>query len=184
MATFLKKFSKDPKKGLDKAWRGFQDKVLHVCGPLTKILDTAVQAKDSQTPLDATEVLKWVQRALCFLGNANCAVSTERQRSFLMRIDPQLAEMASMEAGIMANGLLFGDKFVKDLGKCVSTFSALDKVQSNIKKVFQRWPFCQGRSPQRSGAWPWAQSGLKRFRATRTWGLPSLQLLPHQTSWG
>ncbi|XP_078503027.1 uncharacterized protein LOC144761602 [Lissotriton helveticus] len=154
MATFLKKFSKDPKKGLDRAWRGCQDKLLDVCGPLTKILDRAVQAKESNTPLDTTEVLEWAQRALCFLGNANYAVSTERRRSFLMRIDTQLADMATSEAGIMANGLLFGDKFVKELGKYVSTFSALDKVQSNIKKVFNAGLFTRagcnrGRAPGR-----------------------------------
>ncbi|KAJ1135871.1 hypothetical protein NDU88_002300 [Pleurodeles waltl] len=34
MATFLRKFAKDPKKGLDRAWRGCQDKLMDVvkCG--------------------------------------------------------------------------------------------------------------------------------------------------------
>ncbi|KAJ1149107.1 hypothetical protein NDU88_001925 [Pleurodeles waltl] len=39
VATFLKKFTKDPKKGLDHAWRGCQDKMLDLSGPITKILE-------------------------------------------------------------------------------------------------------------------------------------------------
>ncbi|KAJ1096641.1 hypothetical protein NDU88_001776 [Pleurodeles waltl] len=42
MASFLRKFAKDPKKGLDRAWKGCQDKLLDLSGPLTKILDLAV----------------------------------------------------------------------------------------------------------------------------------------------
>lgn len=137
MASFLKKFSKDPNKGLDRAWKGCQDKLLDSSGPFTKILDAAVHAKDTNTVLDTNEILEWAQWALCFLGNANCAISTERRRSFLMRIDPQLADMATTEASTLANSLLFGDKFVKELGKYVATFSAFDKAQTNIKKVFQ-----------------------------------------------
>ncbi|XP_078526697.1 uncharacterized protein LOC144799322 [Lissotriton helveticus] len=135
MAAFMRKFAKDPKKGLDRAWRGVQDKMLDVTGPLTKILDAAVMAKDKNVPLDVSEVLEWAQRAMCFLGNANVAVSTERRRSFLMRLDSQLAEMAPSEPGSLANGMLFGDKFVKEMGKYVATFSALDKAQSNIKRL-------------------------------------------------
>ncbi|KAJ1133193.1 hypothetical protein NDU88_011490 [Pleurodeles waltl] len=37
LITFLKKSSKDPKKGIDHTWRGCQDKLLDVSGPLTKI---------------------------------------------------------------------------------------------------------------------------------------------------
>lgn len=74
MATFMKTFAKDPKKGLDLAWRGYQDKLLDITGPLTKILDAAVTAKESNTLLDPMEVLEWAQRAMCFLGNANCPV--------------------------------------------------------------------------------------------------------------
>ncbi|KAJ1213890.1 hypothetical protein NDU88_001520 [Pleurodeles waltl] len=47
LVTYLKKFSKDPKKGIDRAWRGCQDKLLDVTGPLTKILELGFQAKDS-----------------------------------------------------------------------------------------------------------------------------------------
>ncbi|KAJ1139666.1 hypothetical protein NDU88_006033 [Pleurodeles waltl] len=78
VATFLKKFTKDPKEGLDRAWKGCQDKMLDLSGPITKILELAVQAKESGTPLELEAVLEWAQRAICFLGNANCAMSTER----------------------------------------------------------------------------------------------------------
>ncbi|KAJ1102431.1 hypothetical protein NDU88_007481 [Pleurodeles waltl] len=50
MATFLKKYAKDPKKRLDRAWRGCHDKLLDILGPLTKMLELAVQAKKSGHP--------------------------------------------------------------------------------------------------------------------------------------
>ncbi|XP_078506777.1 uncharacterized protein LOC144766984 [Lissotriton helveticus] len=152
MAAFMRKFAKDPKKGLDRAWRGVQDKMLDVTGPLTKILDAAVMAKDKNVPLDVSEVLEWAQRAMCFLGNANVALSTERRRSFLMRLDSQLAEMAPSEPGSLANGMLFGDKFVKEMGKYVATFSALDKAQSNIKRVLHSGVFDRAGRPRGRGS--------------------------------
>ncbi|KAJ1154648.1 hypothetical protein NDU88_007391 [Pleurodeles waltl] len=142
------------KKGLDRSWRGCQDKLLDVSGPLTKILDLAIQSKETNTHLDPEVVLEWAQRAICLLGNANCAMSTERRRSFLIRLDLKLAELATNEAGSLANGMLFGDRYVKDLGKYVANFTALDKAQSNIKKVFNNALFARaghfrGRAPGR-----------------------------------
>ncbi|KAJ1083750.1 hypothetical protein NDU88_003905 [Pleurodeles waltl] len=136
MATFLKTFTKDPKKGLDMAWRGCQDNLLDRPSPLTKNLELAFQAKEAHPLLGPGESLEWVQRAICLLGNANCSMSRERQKLFITRIDPKLAELASSEAGTMVKGLLFGDKFVKDLGKYGAMFSALDKAHKSIKKVF------------------------------------------------
>ncbi|XP_078500253.1 uncharacterized protein LOC144755327 [Lissotriton helveticus] len=136
MATFMRKFTKDPKKGLDRIWKGCQDMMLDVTGPLTKILDVAVTAKDKGVPLDSSDIMEWAQHAMCFLGNANVALSTERRRSFLMRIDPQLAEMATTEPGSLANGMLFGDDFVKKMGKYVATFSALDKLRPTSNAFF------------------------------------------------
>ncbi|KAJ1195307.1 hypothetical protein NDU88_004588 [Pleurodeles waltl] len=154
MASFLRKFAKDPKKGLDRAWKGCQDKLLDLSGPLTKILDLAVESKESETPLDTEAILQWAQRAICLLGNANCAMSAERRRSFLIRLDPKLAELAINEAGPAANGMLFGEKFISNLSKYVATFTALDKAQSNIKKVFNNTLFLRagrfrGRAPGR-----------------------------------
>ncbi|KAJ1133154.1 hypothetical protein NDU88_011451 [Pleurodeles waltl] len=58
MVTFLKKWAKDPKKGLDRACRSCQDKLLDLSGPLAKILEMAYVAKESQhrgrtAPLDS-----------------------------------------------------------------------------------------------------------------------------------
>ncbi|KAJ1140467.1 hypothetical protein NDU88_006819 [Pleurodeles waltl] len=47
LVTFLKKSAKDPKKGIDRAWHGCQDKLLDISRPLTKILELAFQAKES-----------------------------------------------------------------------------------------------------------------------------------------
>ncbi|KAJ1106840.1 hypothetical protein NDU88_004238 [Pleurodeles waltl] len=89
---------RDPKKGIYRTWRGCQDKLLDISGPLTKILDLAIQAKELQEPIDPDTLLEWAQRAICPLGNANCSISTERRKSFLLRIDPKLSELASTDA--------------------------------------------------------------------------------------
>ncbi|KAJ1162734.1 hypothetical protein NDU88_003200 [Pleurodeles waltl] len=57
-------------------------------------------------------------------------------RNTLSRLDPKLAELATNEAGSSANGMLFGDKLISNWSKYVATFTALDKAESNIKKVF------------------------------------------------
>ncbi|XP_069088966.1 uncharacterized protein [Pleurodeles waltl] len=154
MVTFMKKFGKDPKKGLDRSWRLCQDKLLDATCPLTKILDMAFLAKESGTPMDTDVLIGWAQRSLCFLGNANCAISSERQKSILMRIDPKLTDLACSEAGPSADGLLFGSSFIKELAKFCSTFLSLDKAQMSLKKVFKRSLFARagrfgGRMPGR-----------------------------------
>lgn len=109
MATFLAKFVKDPRKGIDRAWHSCQDKLLDAVGPITKILDMAEEAKASGSLVDPEVLSGWAQRAVVFIGNANCALSTERLRSLLIKVDPKLGDLASSEAGPVAQGGLFGD---------------------------------------------------------------------------
>ncbi|KAJ1162896.1 hypothetical protein NDU88_003360 [Pleurodeles waltl] len=59
MLTFLKKFAKDPKKGIDRAWRSCQDKLLDLAGPLAKILEMALRAKESGEPIDPHTLAEW-----------------------------------------------------------------------------------------------------------------------------
>lgn len=80
MATFLQKYIRDPKKGIDKSWKNCQDKLLDLTGPLTKILELAEEAKSLGKPLSPDRISNWAQRAIVFLGNANCALSAERRR--------------------------------------------------------------------------------------------------------
>ncbi|XP_078508555.1 uncharacterized protein LOC144768622 [Lissotriton helveticus] len=141
LCTFFAKYIKDPKKGIDRSWKACQDKLLDVVGPLTKIIETAQRSKESGLPMSVDDVAGWSQRAMCLLGNANCALSAERRRSLLLKIDPKLGELSSSEAGPIAQGALFGDPFVKELGKFVATFSALDKAQASMKKFFPRKVF-------------------------------------------
>ncbi|KAJ1204622.1 hypothetical protein NDU88_000062 [Pleurodeles waltl] len=61
MATFLRKFAKDPKINLDRALRGCQDKLLDLSDPLTKMLDLAIQSKETNTPLAPEVMLEWAQ---------------------------------------------------------------------------------------------------------------------------
>lgn len=141
LVTFLKCASNDPKKRIDRSWKSCQDKVLDLTGPLCKILELAVQAKESGSVIDPNILAGWAQRALCQLGNANCALSVERRRSILITIDPKLAELATAEAGPIANGLLFGNKFVKDLVKFVHTFTPTEKAQTSLQKAVHPYLF-------------------------------------------
>ncbi|XP_056424134.1 uncharacterized protein LOC130362968 [Hyla sarda] len=135
------KSGKNPKKGIDRSFRACQDKLLDMLGPLSKILDLVEESSVTQRPVD-TEVLKgWAQRAVCFLGNANVALSTERKRSILMRIDPQLTNLASNEPPKPTEGLLFGEEFIHEMNKYVGLFSSINKAQSNLKKVFSNRVF-------------------------------------------
>lgn len=136
MATFLAKFIKDPKKGIDRSWRACQDMLLDALAPLTMLLDMAQDAKTSGAVISPDALSGYAQRSIVFLGNANCALSTERRRPFLIKVDPKLGDLADSEAGAVAQGGLFGEPFIKELGKFVSTFTSLDKSQTSIKKVF------------------------------------------------
>lgn len=136
MATFLVKFIRDPKKGINHSWRVCQEKLLGMAGPLVKILDMAEDAKSSGTLISPETLTSWAQRAVIFLGNANAAISTERHRSLLIKIDPKLWELATSEAWPVAEGNLFGDPIVRELGKFVNTFNSLDKAQPSIKRIF------------------------------------------------
>lgn len=71
MATFLQKYIRDPKKGIDRSWKNCQDKLLDLTGPLTKILELAEEAKSTGSALSPERVSNWAQRAIVFLGNAN-----------------------------------------------------------------------------------------------------------------
>lgn len=76
MVTFMKKYSKDPKKGLRRVWLICQDKLLNRSGPFTKILELAFHAKESNYPIDPDVLVGW-ERAICQLGITNCAILTE-----------------------------------------------------------------------------------------------------------
>ncbi|XP_056416230.1 uncharacterized protein LOC130357556 [Hyla sarda] len=135
LVRYLVKTSKNPKKGIDKSFKAVQDKLLDVLGPMTKILQLAEHAVASGEVIDADILRGWALRAVCLLGNANTAASTERRRSILMRLDPQLTHLATDEPGPPADGLLFGEAFLKNINKYVGLFSGLDKAQSSLKKV-------------------------------------------------
>ncbi|KAJ1215174.1 hypothetical protein NDU88_002783 [Pleurodeles waltl] len=119
MLLFFTKFGKDPKKGVDRAWSNCQDRLLDLVGPLTRIFDLAKDAKLEGSHVDPDTLSNWAQRAICMLGNANSHISQERRKILLLRIDPKLSTLASKEEGLNADGLLFGDSFIKELGKYV-----------------------------------------------------------------
>ncbi|KAJ1149323.1 hypothetical protein NDU88_002133 [Pleurodeles waltl] len=80
MATFLKKWVKDPKKGLDRAWRSCQDKLLDLSGPLAKILEMAYVSirVEAPHPWDSNrfEVASFlIPELLCFFpGYLDCVL--------------------------------------------------------------------------------------------------------------
>ena len=73
----------------------------------------AEDAKASESVMSPQVVLGWAQRAIILLGNANCALSAERHRSLLLKVDPKMGELATSEAGASCQGNLFGEPYVK-----------------------------------------------------------------------
>ncbi|XP_053311880.1 uncharacterized protein LOC128473653 [Spea bombifrons] len=135
--TFLTKTGKDPRKGIELGLRSAQDKLLDVSGPLTQVFQMADEAIVDGSPLDPHLVRDWTQRALCLLGNANCAISSERRKAALFKLDAKLAELGPKELGADAKGLLFGERFIKDISQHVNLFTSLNKAQTNIRRVFR-----------------------------------------------
>ncbi|KAM4749018.1 stereocilin [Rhinophrynus dorsalis] len=153
IVQFLSKSGKDPRKGIDRSLKACQDKLLDILGPITKIFELAEEALKSKSPVDVHVLRGWVQRAICLLGNANSALASERRRAILLKLDPKLADMATSEPGQSAKGLLFGDSFIKELGTFVASFTALDKAQASMKRVFQSKVFGRaGRGRGRSSS--------------------------------
>ncbi|XP_056413656.1 uncharacterized protein LOC130356331 [Hyla sarda] len=136
LVRYLLKTGKNPKKGVDRSFKLCQDKVLDLLGPVAKILQISEEAYVSGKPMDTLTVRGWAQRLMCLLGNANQSLSSERRRTVLMKLDPQLAHLANTEPANPTEGLLFGDQNIKEISKYVGLFSGLDKAQSSIKKVY------------------------------------------------
>ena len=64
MAIFLKKFSRDPKRLIDRSWRSCQDKLLDLLGLLAKILEMTVYTKESGAPVDPDVLTGWNEKAI------------------------------------------------------------------------------------------------------------------------
>ncbi|XP_044156772.1 uncharacterized protein LOC122943252 [Bufo gargarizans] len=159
MTQFLAKTGWNPCKGLDSAIRSCQDKLLDIFGPLAKIFEMAESARADGSPIDPEELTGWIQRAICIAGSTNSSLAIERRKAILFKIDPKLANLALTESGRDAQGLLFGDSFIKDLSRYVGAFTALDKAQSSMRRVFQ------GRVSTRAGSSRGRLSGRSSFQA-------------------
>ncbi|KAJ1210710.1 hypothetical protein NDU88_006072 [Pleurodeles waltl] len=136
MLTYLFKLGRDPRKGLEKSLKQVQDKLLDVLGPLARMFDTVEDAYLKGKDLDVHLLRGWCHRAICFLGNANAGLLTERRKMVLMHINPKLADLASKESLEEARGLLFGDGMGKALTMYVRTFTSLDKAHFSMRRVF------------------------------------------------
>ncbi|CAH2312094.1 Hypothetical predicted protein [Pelobates cultripes] len=136
IVQFLNKSDWKPKKGLDYSLKGCQDKILDTLGSLSKLYELLDAARAADLALDVDVAIGWVQRAICLLGNANTAMSTERHKAILLKINPKLAAMTVAEPSSSDDGMLFGTTFVKDLGSYVKTFTAIDKAEANMKRMF------------------------------------------------
>ncbi|XP_078540259.1 uncharacterized protein LOC144825323 [Lissotriton helveticus] len=168
LLTFFSKFGKDPRRGVDKAWSTCQDKLLDIVGPLARIFDMAESARLDGSDLSAEDISMWVQRAFCLLGNANAAITHERRKGLLIKLDPKLANLAPMDPGSKANGLLFGENLVRDISRFVSTFASLDKAQQSIKKTFAPRVFGRaGRGRGRSSGRPYNQGSKNSYDNTQ-----------------
>ncbi|XP_044128657.1 uncharacterized protein LOC122934563 [Bufo gargarizans] len=171
VTQFLAKSGWNPRKGLDSALRSCQDKLLDIFGPLAKLFDMAESARSDGSQIDPEEMRGWIQRAICIAGNTNTSLAIERRKAILFKVDPKLANLALTESGADAQGHLFGDSFIKDLSRFVGAFTALDKAQSSIRRVFQ------GRVSTRAGSNRGRLSGRSNFQA-RYSGRGSFQQRP------
>ncbi|CAH2325637.1 Hypothetical predicted protein, partial [Pelobates cultripes] len=190
IAQFLNKSGWKPKKGLDYSLKGCQDKILDTVGPLSKLYELLDAARAGDSVLDVDVARGWVQRAICLLGNANTAISAEKHKAILLKIDPKLAAMKVAEPSSSNDKMLFGDTFVKDLGSYVKTFTAIDKAQANMKRMFATKIFGGAR---RSRSRPPGRGFRGSFRANRgsffpSQGFQDLRALPffpvRGRSWG
>lgn len=132
------------------------------------------EAHSNNTGIDVAELRQWAQRALCLLGNAKTALSVERRKSILFKIDPKLADLADKEMGERCDGPLFGDDFVKDMSRFVGTYSSLEKAQKDLRRVFGmgRFPGCvQGisRGAFGRGSRPFG-TGFGQYYNSARWG--------------
>ncbi|XP_044141355.1 uncharacterized protein LOC122931355 [Bufo gargarizans] len=159
MTQFLARSGWNPRRGLESALRSCQDKLLDIFGPLAKLFDLAETAKAEDKQVDPLELREWVQRAICIAGNVNTSLAIERRKAILFKIEPKLSNLALTEAGKEAQGLLFGEPFIKDLGRFVGAFTALDKAQSSMKRVFH------GRVSTRAGSFRGRLSGRAQFQS-------------------
>ncbi|XP_056389773.1 uncharacterized protein LOC130283973 [Hyla sarda] len=155
LMKYLMKSGKFPKKGIERSFKTIQERILDLMGPLTKILNLSEQAASTDQPVDTRQLRGWAQRAICLAGTANTTCSTERRRSILMRLDPQLSHLAETESGPAAAGMLFGDNLMKDINRFVGLFTGLDKAQTSLKrsganKLFPRAGRGRGRSAGRT----------------------------------
>ncbi|KAM8977567.1 uncharacterized protein RCH25_046737 [Pelodytes ibericus] len=179
-ATFIMKNGKDPRKGLEQGLRSTQDKLLDVSGPLTQFFLMADEALTEGSQIDPHLAREWAQRALCLLGNANTALSTERRKAALFKLDGKLAELAPKELGPEANGLLFGDKFLKNLNHHVNIFTSLNKAQFSLRRVFQT----RDRFSHRAGRQRGRATSRAAFTASRPrFPVASSYRFPNRTSY-
>ncbi|KAM8939279.1 uncharacterized protein RCH25_052871 [Pelodytes ibericus] len=138
---------RDPRRGVEKGFRGVQDKLLDSIGPLSRILYLADDAFMRAEEFDTSTIRKWAhdirewgQRCFCLVGNTNVALSSERRKAALLRIDGKLVDLGTKELGPMAQGKLFGDAFLKELNRHVNVFTSLNKAQTSLRKVFRGNP--------------------------------------------
>lgn len=133
MVSFINKGGRDSRKGLDSGLKSCQDRLLDILCPLTKIFEMAESAYLNDSKVDPKELREWTQRAVCLLGNANTALSNERRKSILLKLDPKLIELATKEGGPSSQGELFGDEFIKEMAKYVGVFSSIQKSQKEMR---------------------------------------------------
>ncbi|KAJ1184864.1 hypothetical protein NDU88_001661 [Pleurodeles waltl] len=80
---------------------------------------------------------------MVLLGNTNTGLNVERCRLVLMKINLKLEDLVEREPSKYPKGLRIGEDMIKTLSKYVMTFTVLDKVQFNMRKIFRAGVFGQ-----------------------------------------
>lgn len=162
LIKFLFKLGRDPRKGMERSLKSCQDRLLDTLGPLCRLIDLIEENYINGSQPDINLLRGWSQRTLILLGNANASLNTERRKVVLSKIDPKLCDMAEKESSNNPNGLLFGEDLIKGLGKYVATFTALDKAQSNMRRIFNSGVFARAGRRVRSPGRPFQRPFLRQ----------------------
>lgn len=99
--------------------------LLQIAGPLTHLHSAAVEAAESNQPLDSNAVLAATTAAIDLVGNANGLAIYERRRMLLKAINPELSAYATHTGGVTHE--LFGQELRDNIKQAIDLNFEVDQ---------------------------------------------------------
>ena len=167
-----KKFPKE----LDSEAIKLQASVLAITRPLASgwqnLLDAGLETNPNRL-VPATEVLDFIQRTLCLVGNASEYHSQSRRTKILGAIDPTWSKFGSDDFS-KSKDTLFGEEFQAKLTSKVEQQTALAKAASITKRYKERESYST-RKPGQKG-----DNFFRRSPAARYGGRQGKSFFPYK----